>query len=322
MGSLSLLLAFLTDRILGDPRQLPHPVVGMGWMISRMEQVLRPRAEKWSHKGWVRLLGCLLPLIVVGSVYLISTLLLVGVEAVSRWGAFLLEIWLISTTIATRGLADAALSIFRWLREGDLMQARKELSMVVGRDTEQLDQPEVVRGTVETVAENIVDAVTSPLFFAALGGAPLALAYRAVNTLDSMVGYRDDRYLHLGWASARLDDLANWIPARLTVPIMLLAFGWTGYKPGRGWRICRRDAAKHPSPNSGIAESLMAGGLGIQLGGVNRYRGQISRRALLGDPLVEKQAEHIEASVRVLLVTGWLAALLAAATGYVLNGLY
>src|SRR5699024_5264398 len=195
MGSLSLLLAFLTDRILGDPRQLPHPVVGMGWMISRMEQVLRPRAEKWSHKGWVRLLGCLLPLIVVGSVYLISTLLLVGVEAVSRWGAFLLEIWLISTTIATRGLADAALAIFRWLREGDLMQARKELSMVVGRDTEQLDQPEVVRGTVETVAENIVDAVTSPLFFAALGGAPLALAYRAVNTLDSMVGYRDERYL-------------------------------------------------------------------------------------------------------------------------------
>ncbi len=170
------------------------------------------------REGWsIRLLGCLLPAAVLGTVYTVSYFLLAGVESFSWWAARLLEVWLISTTIAVKGLAEAGRGILHALEEGDLPGARRASSMVVGRDTDQLEEPEVVRGAVETVAENIVDAVTSPLFYAALGGAPLALAYRAVNTLDSMVGYKDEQYRDLGWASARLDDLANWVPARLTI---------------------------------------------------------------------------------------------------------
>ncbi|PTX64309.1 adenosylcobinamide-phosphate synthase [Melghirimyces profundicolus] len=316
----ALLLAHLIDRIVGDPRRLPHPVVGMGWLITRVEKLLHPLTERKPGRGVERLIGCLLPLTVVGSVWLLSFLLLSGVGALSRWAAFVLEVWLIATTLATRGLADAALSIYRALAAGNLAQARKALSMVVGRDTEELDEPEVVRGAVETTAENLVDAVTAPLFFAAVGGAPLALAYRAVNTLDSMVGYKDERYLHLGWASARLDDLANWLPARLTVLPLLTALWWTGHSPRRAWRILRRDAGKHPSPNSGITESLMAGGLGIQLGGTNRYRGTLSHRAFLGDPSRPKEPEDIRESVRILKAAGWVYVLLLALICYTVSG--
>lgn len=310
--AITLLLGYGVDRLVGDPRRLPHPVVGMGWGITRVERMLR-RLTAGFQGGWpVRLIGCLLPLVVVGTVYMLSFLLLAGVEAVSWWAARLLEVWLISTTIAVKGLADAGRGILRALEAGDLPGARNALSMVVGRDTEALKEPEVVRGAVETVAENIVDAVTSPLFFAALGGVPLALAYRAVNTLDSMVGYKDEKYRDLGWASARLDDLANWVPARLTIPPLLVALAFTGHSPERAWRTLRRDAGKHPSPNSGIPESLMAGGLGIRLGGENRYRGVLSHRATMGDPLRQKTGRDIREAIRVHLLCSWFFVLVAA----------
>ncbi|OYD06181.1 adenosylcobinamide-phosphate synthase CbiB [Paludifilum halophilum] len=303
-----LLAAYVLDRIIGDPRWLPHPVVGMGWLISRVEAGLCRWMEGWKQRGKTaaRLTGSLLPLIVVGGVYAVAHFLLQGAAAVSAPLAWGMEVFLIAATIATKGLAEAARGIYQVLSAGDLAEARTRLSMIVGRDTDSLDEAEVVRGTVETVAENIVDAVTAPLFFAAVGGAPLALAYRAVNTLDSMVGYQDERYRHFGWASARLDDLANWLPARITLLSMLVVLGWRGYRPVKAWRVVRRDAGKHPSPNSGIAEAAMAGGLGIQLGGINRYRGVISRRARLGDPDVAKEPGHIVDAVRVLNGTTFL----------------
>lgn len=303
--ALLLIIAYFLDRLLGDPSWFPHPVVAMGWMIRQVEKALRWCEQVWRLQGkWaLRLLGCLFPILVVGGVYILSFLLVQGVAAVSVSLAWGLEALLIATTIATKGLADAAQGILSCLRQGDLAGARQQLAMVVGRDTETLDESEVVRGTVETVAENIVDAVTAPLFFAAIGGAPLALAYRAVNTLDSMVGYQNQRYRHLGWASARLDDGANWLPARLTVGPMLGALMWKGYDAKGAWQILRRDARKHPSPNSGMTEAAMAGGLGIQLGGTNRYQGVVSHRALLGDPVEERTQAHILASITVLKVT-------------------
>jgi adenosylcobinamide-phosphate synthase len=306
--ALLLVLAYTLDRIVGDPRWIPHPVVGMGKAILVVEKGLRwiigfLRQRGPVSDGAIRLLGCLLPLTVVVGVYGLTALVVDWVERWTTWGAWVLETLLVATTLATKGLADEAWKIDRALAEGDIPRARRVLSGIVGRDTDRLDEPEIVRGAVETVAENIVDAVTSPLFYAAIGGAPLAMAYRAVNTLDSMVGYQSERYRHLGWASAKLDDLANWIPARLTVGPMLLALWILRFDPRRAWRTLRRDAHKHPSPNSGIPEALMAGGLGIRLGGMNTYNGVPSHRPYLGDPIQPKRREHIQAAVRVLAWT-------------------
>ncbi|GGE07690.1 cobalamin biosynthesis protein CobD [Marinithermofilum abyssi] len=307
MRAVTLLAAYVLDRIIGDPRWLPHPVVGMGKCITWMEKGIR-RWVPLSTPSAARMAGCLFPMILVGGVYGITELLLFAAERVSPYLALGLEILLIATTIATKGLADAARGIYEALAFRRLDQARKQLSMIVGRDTEQLDESEVVRGTVETVAENIVDAVTAPLFYAAVGGAPLALAYRAVNTLDSMVGYKDERYRDLGWASARFDDLANWLPARLTILPMLAVFflisGPSAVR--RAWHTYRRDARRHPSPNSGIPEALMAGGLGIRLGGTNWYRGVPSHRAQMGEPVMPRRPEHIQAAIRVLFGTTWV----------------
>jgi adenosylcobinamide-phosphate synthase len=308
LASLKILCAYILDRLIGDPRWIPHPVVGMGKAISQLEQWLNRfvKQNDWrneTHRWPLRILGMLFPLLIAGGVFVISYYLIAWLYAWNEWLGWTVEVILIATTIATKGLAEAGEAIYRALRSGDLRQARYALSMVVGRDTDDLDEPEIVRGGVETIAENIVDAVSSPLFYAFLGGAPLALAYRAVNTLDSMVGYRNERYLHLGWASARLDDIANWLPARLTIVPMLLALAVLRLDYRFAWRVMQRDAHRHPSPNSGIPEAIMAGGLHIQLGGVNKYQGRVSRRAQLGEPLEMRKDEHLLSAIRVLYWT-------------------
>lgn len=210
------------------------------------------------------------------------------------------EVVLIATTIASKGLKDAGMEVYRHLKQQDWPAARRSLGMIVGRDTGHLDESEVVRGTVETVAENIVDAIVSPLFYALIGGAPLAMAYRAVNTLDSMVGYKNDKYLHLGWASARLDDVVNWIPARLTA-ILLIVGAWVMKLDAKGAaRMVTRDARLHPSPNSGFPESAVAGALGIRLGGHNVYHGVASFRAYMGEATRSMEAEDIVQTSRLM----------------------
>jgi adenosylcobinamide-phosphate synthase len=178
--------------------------------------------------------------------------------------------------------------------------------MIVGRDTETLDEGEITRGTVETVAENIVDAILSPLFFALIGGAPLAMAYRAANTLDSMVGYKNDKYLDLGWASARFDDIANYIPARLSALFIAIASFLLRLPFRRPLRTAARYARLHPSPNSGFPESAVAGALGVQLGGLNYYKGVASDRARMGEPLQPLMAEHIRSTVRLMYASSAL----------------
>lgn len=296
---ISLFLAYVLDLIVGDPRFLPHPVVVMGKFISFLDRRLsKTRSTKWKE----RLKGSLFPLLLVGGVYFLTREVLEQVARISPWLHWGLEIWLISTTIATKGLAEAGRGVFLALQKGDMPLARQRLSYIVGRDTAHLEEGEIARGAIETVAENIVDAVTSPLFYAAIGGAPLALAYRAVNTLDSMVGYKNEKYLHLGWASARLDDIANWIPARLTVPFLVLGAWVLRFNGAQAWAITRRDARVHPSPNSGFAEAAVAGALGIRLGGLNSYGGVASFRAYMGDAKQELAAEQIMQAVRLLYV--------------------
>ncbi|MFD1773106.1 adenosylcobinamide-phosphate synthase CbiB [Paenibacillus rhizophilus] len=293
--------AIFIDLLVGDPRGIPHPVIGIGKIISVAESALR----KWgTGRTKERALGVLLVLVVLSAVYAAAFLILWLAGLIHPIIRVLAAVWLISTTIAIKGLGDAAMQVFRPLVKGDLDSARTYVGYIVGRETHSLTEREVTRATVETVAENIVDAVVAPLFYALIGGAPLALLYRAVNTLDSMVGYKNDKYRYFGWASARLDDVLNYIPARITGLLLWAAALMTkGLNAGRAWQAMRRDAAKHPSPNSGIPEAAVAGALGIQLGGFNSYGGIVSERARMGTAVREFAAEDIRQTIRILRLT-------------------
>ncbi|MCP4451648.1 MAG: cobalamin biosynthesis protein CobD, partial [Planctomycetes bacterium] len=206
------------------------------------------------------------------------------------------------TTLAARDLADHAMQVYRALMGGSLVEARQAVSLIVGRDTATLSEPEVIRATIETVAESSSDGVIAPLLYLALGGPPLALAYKAVNTLDSMIGHRMAPYRHFGWASARLDDLLNWIPARLSGLCIVLAAGIRLGTLNSAWKAFLRDGRKHLSPNSGWPEAAMAGALQVQVGGLNRYTGTPVERPKLGDPIKALNPSLIPMAVQVMAV--------------------
>lgn len=294
--------AFILDLLIGDPRWIPHPVIGMGKAIKGTEAWIRRSFRPENLKK----AGVLLPVLIVGGSFAITWAALQLLAWIHPWLAWAAEAVLIATTIAVKGLKDAGLEIYHHLQKGDLPAARTSLSMIVGRETSHLDEPEIVRGTVETVAENIVDAVISPLLYALIGGAPLAMAFRAVNTLDSMVGYKNEKYKDLGWASARFDDLANWIPARLTGLLLTLSAWILQLDCRNAFRMIQRDAKKHPSPNSGFPESAVAGALGIRLGGTNVYHGVTSFRAYMGDATRPMEAHDILLTNRLLLTVSVL----------------
>ncbi|EWH03949.1 adenosylcobinamide-phosphate synthase CbiB [Halomonas sp. BC04] len=310
-------VAIVLDLLIGDPRGLPHPVVGMGRMIAWLE-----RAWNRGSSRARQCKGAIMTLLVVMGVYLLAWGLLTGLAWLHPLLSLVAEIGLLASTLAIKGLQDAAREVARPLASGDLPAARLALGRIVGRDTAMLDEGEITRGAVETVAENSVDGVTAPLFWALLGGAPLALAYKAVNTLDSMVGYRNERYGDFGWASARLDDAANWVPARLTALAMWLA-AFT--LPGAGTRgalaATWREAPRHASPNSGWPEAMMANLMGVQVGGTNHYAGVASHRATLGRPLEVLEVRHISLSIRHLHGTWLLFIVLMALTIAVKEGL-
>lgn len=297
-----LLAAIAIDLIMGDPRWLPHPVVGMGRIIAWLDRAWNhgsPRARKRR--------GLCLTLLVVLGVYALAWLTLAGLTRLHPWLGLAAETVLLATTLAIRGLRDAALDVARPLLRGDLAQARASLAMIVGRDTQPLDEAEITRATIETVAENTVDGITAPLFWAFIGGAPLALAYKAVNTLDSMVGYLSPRHADFGYASAKLDDLANWVPARLTALCLWLSASCiANARPQGALAATCRDAPRHPSPNAGWPEAMMACLLGVQLGGINYYQGRPSHRATLGEPRQPLTVGHIYRALHHMHV-GWMA---------------
>ncbi len=249
------LCAFILDRIVGDPRWLPHPVVTIGWMIARLESLLR----RWvAPLIGLKSSGVLLMVLMVGTVYFITSQVLVFASLLQAWLGWVLAVWLLASTIAAKSLYLAAHEIYGLLKAGNITEARIKVGWIVGRDTDQLEPPEIMRATVETVAENIVDGVISPLFYGFIGGVPLAMAYRVVNTLDSMVGYKNEKYLEFGWASARLDDLANYIPARITALLILLIAALLGYKWQAGWHTIRKDA-NIPVPTVDIQKQRQLG---------------------------------------------------------------
>ena len=282
MTGSELVLAAGLDLIMGDPRWLPHPVRAMGQVIGWYDDHVR---EICRSPIALRLAGVILALGLPTVVYLLVRWMVVEAGAVAEWFGLVVTIGLASSTLAGRDLWDHVQAVKKPLQRRDIVGARQAVAMIVGRDTQELSESEVVRATVETVAESTADGVIAPLFYLVIGGPPLALAYKAVNTLDSMVGHRNERFIDFGWASARLDDVANWIPARLAAVLLLLATGLMTLNLNRmirGWHVLWRDGGNHPSPNSGRPEAAMAGALGVQLGGTNYYDGMANERPILG----------------------------------------
>ncbi|MFD2444914.1 adenosylcobinamide-phosphate synthase CbiB [Bacillus sp. CGMCC 1.16607] len=288
-----ILAAIVLDFLIGDPRWFPHPVILIGKGISFLE-------KRWNKGSNRKIMGIFLTITIVSMATMIVFGLLVVANQIHSWLAICLEIYFVSSTIAIKGLQQAGKEVHEPLVKKNMSEARRKLSYIVGRDTDNLSEKEVIRGTVETIAENTVDGIISPLFWALIGGAPLAMAYRAINTLDSMVGYKNERFLQFGWASARLDDVVNYLPARLTALFMWI---FTIFHPKlnsmNALSVTIRDAKKHPSPNSGWPEAMVAGLLGILLGGRNTYQGVESLRKEMGDPLRDLQIKDIH---RVILI--------------------
>ena len=271
--------AVLLDWLIGDPRWLPHPVVFIGRLIAFLEKQLR-KLFRSELAG-----GALLLVLTVAITAGAAALLLKLAYTVSPVAGFAVNVILSWSCLAARSLQLESALVAGALQNGDLAGARQHLSFIVGRDTAELEEPEIWRAAVETVAENTADGVIAPLLCLMLGGPVLGLAYKAVNTLDSMVGYKNERYLLFGRASARCDDLANWLPARLTGLLLVLAAPLAGLSMKGSWRIMRRDGRNHSSPNSGIPEAAAAGALGVQLGGTNYYFGRPVAKPTIGEPL-------------------------------------
>lgn len=295
-----LLIALGLDMLLGDPPRFPHPVRCIGRFALALETPLR-RAI-----GQARIAGLVAALLVIIVTTSLAWGAIKGAGFFHPWAGEALTVIMLYWSLAARDLAAHAMEVQAALGKGDLFLARQQVAKIVGRDTAKMDESAIARATVESVAENTVDGIVAPLFFAVVAGPAGAMFYKAVSTLDSTFGYKNKRYLDFGWASARIDDLANYLPARLTAPLMALAALPYG-RLRRAWRICRRDGRLHASPNSGLTEATMAGALGIQLGGPVSRGGRRREMPLLGAPAALPAARHIPQACALMLITTFLA---------------
>lgn len=297
-------LAFLIDYILGDPHGLPHPVRFIGSYISRTEKSIR--GFKFTEKELKRA-GFFLAISTVTLTYF-SAVLLLGLTKQLHIILFnFTSVILLWTTLSAKCLKIESLKVYRALKNKDIPLARKQLSYIVGRETKELDEREITKAAIETVVENTVDGVIAPLLYMFIGGAPLALAYKAVNTLDSMVGYKNEKYIHLGYASAKLDDLANYIPARITGILMILASGILGLNMKKSYHILKRDRKNHSSPNCGYPEAAAAGAMEIQLGGDHYYFGKLVCKPTIGDDKRDVYHGDIKTSNNLMYISSLLA---------------
>ena len=292
------ILAFFVDCIIGDPKSKWHPVVLMGNLISLFERLFYHPTDKDSRKfAW----GAVLVLLVLWLTYAVAEgIMLLSYKIPWSFGSTAVGAVMLSFAISPKSLAKAGKELYGLLLAGDMTEARRKVGWIVGRDTDKLDEPEIARATVETIAENTVDGIIAPLFFFVLGGVPLAMAYRAANTMDSMIGYKNDKYLYFGRAAARLDDVLNYIPARITAVLFIFAAWILGYDYKFAYRMMLRDAKKHPSPNGGYAEATVAGALHVRLGGYNSYFGQQHFRAYMGEQIETLGIKHIMGSIRLM----------------------
>lgn len=310
-SSVIILMAFGLDCLLGDPYHFPHPIRLIGNLIRSMEERSRPHFPD-SPKGQYLAGLCSAVVVVLASFGGAWGLLRLGASLHPMLGD-LLAVILCYQILSPRCLRDESDKVYRALLSGDITASRRAISMIVGRDTASLDPSQIAKAAVETVAENTCDGVIAPLFYMALGGAPLAMAYKAINTLDSMIGYKNEKYLYFGRFAAKLDDIANFIPARLSALLMIVAAYLTGLNGGNACKIYLRDRKNHSSPNSAQTESVCAGALGIQLAGDAYYFGKLHPKPTIGDPLRPIEAQDIRRSHLLMYGTTLLMLLLICA---------
>jgi adenosylcobinamide-phosphate synthase len=301
------------DLIVGDPRWMPHPVRWMGRMIAWLDD----RYFRLFTARHRRAAGVMLVVTTVGASVGITVLVVSAVDGAVR---FIVVSYLVASLLALASLDREALHVLQALAAQRLDLARTRLAGLVGRETRDLDEPEIVRAVTETVAENLSDGVIAPVFYLMVGGLPGMVAYKCINTLDSMVGYKNERYCEFGWAAARLDDVANYVPARVSALLVLAVASVCGLSARTGWRIVRRDAARQPSPNAGYPEAAVAGVLGVRLGGANRYFGQVVEKPFLGDPTQPLSAAQYPILRRLVYASALAAYVAAAAEFYWMGG--
>lgn len=299
MISVVLVLAAFLDYLIGDPWGWPHPVRVMGWVISRLTKLALQYCQNPISQ---RLAGMILGVIVIIGSGLVGWIIIQTARLVHPFLGIAVESILVASCFALKSLRNAAMEVLQPLMKGELASARQVLSNYVGRDTANLSEAEILRAVLETVTENATDGVIAPLFYSMVGAfipiigiAPLALAYKASSTLDSMVGYKETPYTYIGWFSARLEDYLTWLPCRL----MVITLSLLSLKPVNVWRICRRDAIKDPSPNSGWSECAYAAVLGVQMGGINWYRGVAKEKPLLGDAIYPITSDSIDKALQL-----------------------
>lgn len=299
---------FLLDCIVGDPHFLPHPIRFIGMLISALEKAARKLFSKRLVIGGgllaisVLLISTCIPLVLLAVCYRVNIIFGIAVESI-----------MCCTLIAAKCLKSESIKVYRAIKKDDTEAARKAVSMIVGRDTAVLDRTGIIKAAVETVAENTSDGVTAPIMFIALGGAPMGFLYKAANTMDSMIGYNNEKYREIGRFAAKLDDFLNYIPSRLTALLMILSAGILGFDMKNAFRIWRRDRRNHASPNSAQTESVCAGALRIQLAGDAYYFGELHRKPFIGDKLRNVGNEDIRRANRLMYMTSILTVLLCTA---------
>ncbi len=309
MNAWLILCAFALDLALAEPKRLPHPVAGIGWLIERLELVLAVLRNR-------RVAGVLLVVLTLLGTLSLTWAILFVAQFMHPVVGFLVGVWIAFTTLALRSLHKESREVVRLVEAGNLSEARRSLALIVGRETRTLDEEGILKACIETVAENTSDGFVAPLFYLSIGGPLLAVFYKAANTLDSMVGYLSDRYREMGWAAARFDDLLNWIPARLTAVLMVLAAFPLGLNGFAALKIMLRDARKHASPNAGWPESAAAGAIGIQLGGPAVYFGEKVDKPTLGDADQVVTPACYHRMIRLMYTSAFLALALGLATAF------
>lgn len=312
----ALILGFCLDLIVGDPHWMPHPIVFIGKLIDVTEKGMRrlfPKTVRGENFA-----GAAIWLIVVTVSAGIPLLVLHLAYGANCWLGLLLETILCAQILATKSLKTESMKVYQALQTGDLSKARYAVSMIVGRDTQYLDEAGVTRAAVETVAENTSDGIIAPMLFLAIGGAPLGFFYKAVNTMDSMLGYVEMPYKNVGLVPAKMDDVFNYIPARISAFLMLAAGGLLGMDVKNGWKIFKRDRYNHASPNSAQTESVCAGLLGLRLAGDAWYHGVLHKKKFIGDPIRQIVPEDIPLACRLLYVTAFLGLLVFCAVKFLI----
>ena len=308
---ISFFLGFLLDLLLGDPYCFPHPVRLIGSLITKLEKRLLGKTDTRDPKKVLRK-GIVLAAAVLAITTMVTTMLLAGVYALHPYLGIFVETIMTYQILAAKCLREESMKVYQCLKEEDLEAARRSVSMIVGRDTMALDEEGVAKAAIETVAENTSDAVIAPMLYLALGGPVSGFFYKAVNTMDSMVGYKNDKYLYCGRAAAKLDDVMNYLPARISACFMIAAsfLGGKDFDGKRAYRIYQRDQHNHASPNSAQTESVCAGALGIQLAGDASYFGKIVKKPYIGDALRPVAYEDIKRANRLMYLTAWIGEIL------------